>query len=286
MASLEQQIFEKSSATYYFSSKLYPKQIREDIFRLYSFVRTADDYVDCAPQKVDEFTNLCRMWDAAKLEPKFDTTRTSSDTLDERVVKNMVSLVRTYQIDPAWVEAFLASMQSDIDRKTYKTLDESLVYVYGSAEVIGLMMSKIMGLPDEALPYARLQGRAMQWVNFIRDIQEDNDLWRQYFPSDDLALFHLQDLTKETATANKQLFVDFMNVQLGHYRDWQDQASEGFKYIPKRLQIPLKTAASMYDWTAKQIAKDPFIVFEKQVRPRKNQIFRTAASHAVKRKSS
>jgi len=278
--SLEQTIFERGSTTYYFSSKLFPKQVREDVFRLYSFVRIADDYVDAAPQKTAEFTALCRAWDLAKIDNKFDTKRLSTDSLDERVIKNMIYLVREYEIDPALVEAFLASMLADIDKKTFKTLDESLGYVYGSAEVIGLMMSKVLGLPEEALPYARLQGRAMQWINFLRDIEEDNALGRHYFPADDLALYHLPNLNHETALGNHQLFIDFVRMQLAHYQDWQAQAAEGYKYIPKRILVPIKTAAELYAWTARQIQQNPLKVYDQKIKPTKRHLLTAAAKSA------
>jgi 15-cis-phytoene synthase len=283
--SLEQTIFERGSTTYYFSSKLFPRAAREDIFRLYSFVRVADDYVDAIPQKAAEFTALCRAWDAAKMDQKFDTKRLPTDTVDERVIKNIVHLVRQYKLDQSLVEAFLASMQADVDKKTYKTLDESLGYVYGSAEVIGLMISTILGLPEEALPYARLQGRAMQWINFLRDINEDTALGRQYFPTDDLALYHLEDLKHETALGNHQLFIDFVRMQLAHYNDWQAQAAEGYRYIPERLLVPIKTAAELYTWTALQIQKDPFKIYDHKIKPSKQQLVGAAgiASRVIKK---
>ena len=49
------QIFKQGSKTYFYSSVFFPKKVKEDVFILYAFVRTADDYVDCTPQKLDEF---------------------------------------------------------------------------------------------------------------------------------------------------------------------------------------------------------------------------------------
>jgi phytoene synthase len=85
-------------------------------------------------------------------------------------------------------------MQMDIDKREYKTLDDTLEYIYGSAEVIGLFMAQIMGLPEEAHDFAKMQGRAMQFINFIRDIDEDITLGRRYFPTQDLKEFSLANL--------------------------------------------------------------------------------------------
>lgn len=252
--------------------KLFPKHFQDDILRLYSFVLVAEGYVNGQPQKSAEFLALCRTWDLAKVDPKFDVKRLPGDSPDQRVIKNIIYLVRTYKLDPEWVEAFLMSMQADVDNKAYKTLDESLVYVYGSTEVVCLMMSKILGLPDEALPYTRLQGRAIKWISFLRDISANSARGHQYFPSADLSLYHLANLNQETALGSRELFGEFVRMQLGHYRDWQIEANEGYKYIPDDLQQPIRAVSELYAWTARQIEKDPLKVYEKQLKPSEEQL--------------
>ncbi len=272
MATLEQQIFQKGSTTYYFSSQFFPRKMREDVFRLYSFVRVADDYVDSVPAQVKEFHNLRKRWDAAKHDPNFSTHRSIHDSIDQRVIKNIVHVTRKYDYDPAWIEAFLDSMQSDVKGSTFHTIEDTLGYIYGSAEVIGLMMARIMGLPNEAQATAKLQGRAMQFINFLRDIDEDNNLGRCYFPAEDLAKFNLPDLTKATAHQHPEQFQNFMQFQLHRYSEWQAEANTGFRFIPRRLRIPLQTAVDMYNWTGQVIARDPLIIYDHKVKPRKRRI--------------
>lgn len=272
MSSLEKTIFKNGSTTYYFSSKFFPKSVRGDVFKLYSFVRTADDYVDNVPQNKKEFKILRGLWEDAIDELNFNSEPSALDSINERVVKNMVHLARTYRFDTGWVDAFLDSMQADIDKKQYTSLDGSLWYTYGSAEVIGLMMARILGVADSALPFAAMQGRAMQWINFIRDIDEDTKLGRCYFPREDLDKFDLKDLNEKTVRANTEAFSEFVKFQLARYEKWQNKANQGFKYIPRRLQVPLKTAVENYNWTARQIAKNPLVVYEKQLKPRKSRV--------------
>lgn len=275
MSSVEKKIFKKGSTTHYFSAGFFPKPIRKDVLKLYGFVRIADDYVDSYPQNIKEFKILRGLWEDAIEQSDFDLEHRKNDSINERMVKNMVQLVRQYDIKPEWVDAFLESMQADIDHKRYLSLDGSLWYVYGSAEVIGLMMAKILGLPAVALPYAATQGRAMQWINFIRDIAEDNQLQRSYFPADDIKRFGLTDLSEHTARTNTEAFGQFIELQLARYEAWQTEANKGFVHIPKRLRIPLETAVEMYDWTAKHIAKQPLIIYEKKVRPKRTKIVRS-----------
>ncbi|MES2971607.1 MAG: phytoene/squalene synthase family protein [Patescibacteria group bacterium] len=266
-ASPEQQIFKKGSITYYFSSKFFTKKVREDVFKLYSFVRIADDYVDAIPQQTQQFHKLRKLWNQAKLAPPTNHQLPTISSLNERVARNMIDVTRKYDFQTEWIEAFLDAMQADIDKKTYKTLDDTLGYVYGSAEVIGLMMAKIMRLPKESFEAAQMQGRAMQWINFIRDIEEDNALDRQYFPQSDLEKFGIKDLSSKTSRAHPEKFKEFMRFQLSRYYDWQTEAYKGYKFIPRRLRVPLATAADVYNWTARKIDKNPLTVFEQKVKP-------------------
>ncbi len=274
---LETRIFKNGSTTYYFSSKFFPRKVREDVADLYSFVRTADDYVDNKPEQTEKLIKLEEYYLASLKVKSFDFRVKKNDSVDQRVVKNIIRVSRKYGFKDAWVESFIASMKHDISPKTYETLSDSLDYVYGSADVIGLMMAKIMGLPDEALKYAQMQGRAMQWINFVRDIKEDNSLGRCYFPVADLKKFGLASLDEKVALNNPDKFNKFIRFQIKRYYGWQKEANKGFKFIPRRLRIPLQTAVDMYAWTAEQIEKDPFIVFEKKVKPRKRDILRRGA---------
>lgn len=274
----EKNIFRKGSTTYYFSSIFFPKKIKDDVFRLYSFVRVADDYVDVVPANKKAFLALRNRWNRAYKDPHFGTATTDEDSIDERVIKNIVFVVRKYDFEIAWVEAFLDAMQADLEKRTYKTMKDTIWYMHGSAEVIGLMMAKIMGLPDEALTYAKLQGRAMQYINFIRDIQEDNTLGRCYFPETELKKFNIKDVSEKSAQLHPEQFSQFMQAQLEHYDAWQAEADKGMQYIPKRLRVPLQTAVSMYNWTGETIRRNPTIVFTEKVKPQKRHVILKAGT--------
>ncbi len=267
MNTLDDQIFQQASSTYYFSAKLFPTQVREDVTKLYSFVRVADDYVDSIPQQADKFYQLRKHWHAAQNNSSFFVRHSSFDSIDQRVVKNIVHLTLKYKFGPNWIESFLDAMQSDLDFAPFKSLEDTLRYTHGSAEIIGLMMAKIMGLTEESFETAKLQGRAMQWLNFVRDIEEDNQLGRQYFPRQDLEKFRLTDLNMQTAHANPEDFKKFIHFQLNRYHTWQSEAQKGYKYIPESLLVPLQTAVEKYNLTAEQIDQDPLIVFRAKVKP-------------------
>lgn len=257
MNPLYRNIFKNGSKTYYYSSFFFPPSVKEDVFKLYSFVRVADDFVDTIPQMKDEFYEFKELY-----KRSLDDEITGNPIIDgfrEVMVKR--------EFKPEWVESFLGSMEADLYINSYETLSSLRGYLHGSAEVVGLMMANIMSLSEEAHISAMHLGRAMQFVNFIRDIDEDLWLGRNYFPRVDFEEFNLESLEPEEARANPKGFTGFVRKQLDVFNQWQAQAVKGFSFIPKRYLIPIKTASEMYKWTGKVIYKDPFVVYERKVKP-------------------
>ena len=160
----------------------------------------------------------------------------------------------------------------DTYKSEYNNLGELNDYLYGSSEVIGLMMNKVMDIDERAHDSARYLGKAMQFINFIRDIDEDLDLNRTYFPKDTLAKFGLDGLTRGEARRKPKQFRAFVRSQIKVYFDWQKKAETGFVYLPKRMRVAVKTASDMYMWTATKIYKNPFLVYDMQLKPAWNKV--------------
>jgi phytoene synthase len=250
-------IFQKGSRTYFYSSIFFPPYIKKDVFTLYGFVRKVDNYVDSIPQNIEGYYEFKKQYYNAL------DGRKSKDI----VIGSFVELLNNKEFELKWIDSFFESMEMDITKKRYDTLDETIKYIHGSAEVIGLMMAKIMDLPKESYIYSKYLGRAMQYINFIRDIAEDLKLGRIYFPSTDLNKHGLIKLDFDYIQYQKNEFSNFINEQLNRYCKWQNIAEIGYKYIPKRYLISVKTASEMYNWTAQQINSDPMIIYTKKVKP-------------------
>ncbi|MFP4330349.1 MAG: phytoene/squalene synthase family protein [Alkalispirochaetaceae bacterium] len=260
--------FKTGSKTYFNSSVFFPRDVRDDVFVLYGFVRVADNYVDQIPQDAEGFREFCRAYRGA----------VRGVPSGRVIIDSYVELSERHGFPQGWTDAFLASMEMDLTKKEHRTLEESLEYIYGSAEVVGLFMSKILGLPEDAYPAAQMLGRAMQFINFIRDIAEDNQLGRIYLP---LGESSLEDLSLQSAEASPEEFRSFISRQLDRYRQWQQEAERGYRYIPKRYLVPIKTAGDMYNWTAEIIATDPFIVYRRKVKPRRGRILAQVLRNAL-----
>ncbi|WP_052078285.1 phytoene/squalene synthase family protein [Spirochaeta lutea] len=253
-------VFQGGSKTYFTSTRFFPQDKQTLVSILYAFVRIADGYVDDTPQDVQGFYDFCRKYREAR-----DRKLPSGNLIIDEFVKLEAQLAFPH----VWTEAFLHSMELDITTSSYNSIDETLSYIYGSAEVIGLYMTRIMDLHEGSEHYAKLLGRAMQYINFIRDIDEDNRLGRRYLP---LINTSLKSLSREDANKHPDSFINYIRHELDRYFSWQQEAEKGFEYIPKQLRVPIKTASEMYKWTGRQIYRNPFIVFNKKVKPSKLRI--------------
>lgn len=270
--SVQTAVFRGGSTTYFNSSLFFEPSILEEVKNLYGFVRVADDFVDSTPQDAEGFRNFVQSYRQAL----------SGQPSGDAIIDSYVALADRRGFDPAWTEAFLSAMESDLHKRYYATEAETLGYVYGSAEVIGLFMARIMGLPPEAEEPARLLGRAMQYINFIRDVDEDRRLGRRYLPVEGTGL--AEDWVPDPAEAEKQpeAWASFIHRHLYRYRTWQSEAEKGYPYIPRRSRAAVKTAGDMYNWTGSIIEKDPLVVFKRKVKPRKSFILVTAIRNMLR----
>jgi len=174
--------------------------------------------------------------------------------------------VKDWDLKKKWVKAFLDAMEMDLVKNRYHKLEETLAYMYGSAEVVGLMMAKILNLDPASYPFARLLGRSMQYANFIRDFAEDKHMNRIYFPLEDLCSDKIDSKNLDKISQRPE-FTNFIRCQINNFEKWQMEAEKGFKFIPKRYLIPIKTASDMYKWTVAKIKKTPTIVLTKKIKP-------------------
>ena len=262
MENIHKRIFKKGSKTYFTSSIFFPQKAKEAVFKLYAFVRVADDFVDNIPPQIDGFYSFVNKY--------------RNKDLTDPIIKGLYEVKEEYGITDEEIESFLDAMESDTSSPvTYETYADLQKYMYGSAEVIGLMMARIMNLPEKSFPFAQKLGEAMQYINFLRDINEDNSLNRTYIPKNVYTQYKLQSLKQEHVLNNQEAFIEMMQAEIKRYLKVQEIAEHGFHYIPYRYLIPIKTASDMYKWTAHQIYKKPLIVFEKKVKPSKIRIVTT-----------
>ena len=159
--------------------------IQQDIYNIYGFVRFADEIVDSFHDYNKEvlFQNF-----EISLEQALQDKISLNPILDA-----FQNTVHKFKIPNELIAAFMKSMKLDLTKKDYKTKDEYNEYIFGSADVVGLMCLKVFvngnnQQYDELKASAMRLGSAFQKVNFLRDLKADfEDLSRTYFPDTDLS---------------------------------------------------------------------------------------------------
>ena len=121
----------------------------------------------------------------------------------------------------------------------------------------------------------------MQCINALRDIAEDIKLGRSYIPIKDLNEHGLKSLEDQYIKKHPEKFSNLINTHISRFCYWLETAEKGYHYMPKRYLISVKTAMDMYQWTAEQILKNPFIVYEWKVKPLISQIISTVFINLV-----
>lgn len=209
------------STSFASSIRLLHKDLQAPIHNIYGFVRFADEIVDTF-HDYDKLTLL------AEFERDTYTAIDRGISLNP-ILHSFQQTVRKYHIAPDLIEAFFKSMAMDLDKTAYDTAGYS-EYIYGSAEVVGLMCLHVFcdgdtKKYDHLKPYAQSLGAAFQKVNFLRDLRADYlQLNRVYFPHCDFSNF----------TPHDKLKIE---------RDIQHDFDHAYKGI---VQLPLKARFGVY----------------------------------------
>lgn len=182
------------STSFSLATKMLDSSIRNHIYNIYGFVRFADEIVDTFHDfPKEELLNRFEKDLNFSLEKKISLNP---------ILNSFQLTVNKYNIDRKLISAFLKSMRWDLNKSIYKTDKEYKEYIYGSADVVGLMCLKVFVKGDDDLyfklkPAAMSLGSAFQKVNFLRDLKKDyQELDRTYFPNVDFNHFDEETKTK------------------------------------------------------------------------------------------
>ncbi len=260
--------------SYYYATLFFPKEIQQAVMQLYRFVRIPDEIVDHITM-----SDLDRHYAQAKvsLQDMYDDVMQAiTENNQQHPIRwQTAKLFNTYHITHSYVTDFFQAMIQDCTVHRYDSYTQLQWYMYGSAEVVWLMMCEIFQAPTTAYPPARLLWEAMQYTNFLRDIYQDYiDYGRIYMPTDRLAEYGLTHDTIISFCHNKQInaaFEDFMQAQIVHCRWLYQQANQGIKILPKQTQLPVLLASKLYEGILDKIESINYNVFAHSARTDKRQ---------------
>jgi len=232
-------VTETYSTSFALATKMLAPIIRADIYNIYGFVRFADEIVDTFydfPQETlfNSFEN--DLEDALKHKISLNP-----------ILNSFQHTYHKYGIPHHLVESFMKSMRMDLTKNTYKTDEEYKAYIYGSADVVGLMCLMVFVKGNES-EYEKLKdsamalGSAFQKVNFLRDLKTDfEELHRTYFPNTNLN--ELDEATK-TKIIN-EIKADF------------EESFSGILQLPAEAKLGVYTAYKYYYKLLMKLEKTP-----------------------------
>ena len=239
---------EKYSTSFFSAIKLLHKDFRTPICNIYGFVRFADEIVDSFHEH-------------PKADLLADFKKSTYEAIDKKISLNPILnsfqiTVNEYQIDHHLIEAFLYSMELDLEKREYDKAGYE-EYIYGSAEVVGLMCLHVFcaGHKEEyesLKPYAKSLGAAFQKVNFLRDFRADYEgLERIYFPGCNFNNFS----EKDKLEIERDIQKDF------------DHAFEGIQKLPVKARFGVYVAFKYYLSLFKKIKKiQPQKIMQQRIR--------------------
>lgn len=227
------------STSFSMATKMLSETIRQDIYNIYGFVRFADEIVDTFHDYDKELLFNSFSEDLEKaLEMKISLNP---------ILNSFQETYHKYGIDKHMVDAFMKSMRLDLHKQNYITEEEYKDYIYGSADVVGLMCLKVF-VKGNKEKYNLLKesamrlGSAFQKVNFLRDLKADyEDLSRTYFPNTDLS---------KLDESSKKIIIDDIEEDF-------KKGLIGIKQLPLEARFGVFMAYRYYNKLLEKLKKTP-----------------------------
>ena len=229
------------STSFSLATKMLDNSIRSHIYNIYGFVRFADEIVDSFHDhnKKDLLNNF-----------EADLFLSIKDKISLNPILNSFQLtVNKFEIDHDLIKAFMKSMRLDLEKSNYKTQAEYEEYIYGSADVVGLMCLKVFvkgdrNIYDNLKKPAMALGSAFQKVNFLRDLKDDfQELERNYFPNVDFNNFN---------ESSKLIIVNEIETDF-------ETSLNGILKLPKEARFGVYTAYKYYNKLLDILKRTPSI---------------------------
>jgi phytoene synthase len=250
-------------SNYALGTRLFKRQIREATIFFYAFVRYADEIVDNPNETVNGQTHSTIDEFIAEWEEVIEKGPTKKT---HQILRSNYWLFKIYDIPFDYTFDFLLAMKQDLTKERYKTYPELEQYMWGSASIVGHVMTFIVGYRDKtAFDHAKALGEAMQLANFLRDIDEDYvKRNRIYMPQDHLATF----AATEQMIHDRKMTPEFHNF-LKQYVEKNEKLFQlginGIKYL-KSGKFSILLASRMYRENIRILKKREYNIFESKIR--------------------
>jgi phytoene synthase len=243
---------------FHFAFSVLPKERYKSICALYAFTRTADDLSDDESDSRKALENS-RVWREA-----FDAAL-AGDASAHPIMPAVADTFKRYSIPPVYMYELITGTEMDARQNRYEKWEDTYLYCYRVASVIGLMTIHVFGFDDpRAIPLAEKMGIAFQMTNILRDVKEDAERGRIYLPLEDLRRHDIDEQTMLLGQDSPKMrkLVEFeTNRALECYED--GQALIPLIYAESR--DALGSLVAIYKRLLEEIKRRDYDVFSKRV---------------------
>lgn len=234
------------SRSFALASRLMDAHTRQGTILLYAWCRHCDDVIDGqtlghgATALADAPERLARL-------RALTAQACAGQPCDDPVFQGLAEVVRRHRLPPELLMEHLAGFGMDVQPTDYASLDDTLLYCWRVAGVVGVMMARIMGATErETLDRACDLGIAFQLTNIARDVLEDAQISRVYLPADWLAAEGLEGLQDLLVRGHRERVARVAARLVQQAEPYYRSARIGLADLPLRCAWSIATARSVY----------------------------------------
>jgi len=248
----------KGSSSFQAAARLFGRELREDVWQLYAWCRHCDDQIDG-----QDHGGASAPLTAAIQRQRLDTLRRltraalRNERVDDPAFMAFQRVALKHQIPEQWPMELLDGFALDVDATRYEAEDETLLYCWGVAGVVGVMMAAIMGVRDQAvLKRAQDLGLAFQLTNICRDVREDAENGRVYLPGEALREAGVAPEPEALADPESRTAVfEVVRQELKLAERYYRSARVGLRALPFRGALAVSAARCVYREIGRRILR-------------------------------
>ncbi|MGA9291546.1 MAG: presqualene diphosphate synthase HpnD [Ignavibacteriaceae bacterium] len=259
MIDTAKEISKKSKSSFYYAFNLLPNEKRDAMNTVYAFCRQTDDIIDEGNEPDEMKFEKLHKW-RIEFEKAFNG---NSEYLLLNKLANTISKFNI-PLDPFF--ELLKGMEMDLQRKTYLTFDDLVLYCYRVASTVGLMCIEIFGYKNKsAKDFAIDLGIALQLTNILRDIKKDAKNGRVYLPQEDLKRFSYAENDIYLNSYNPN-FVNMMQYEVERAKSYFERATNELDLDDKPSMFAARAMQHIYYKLLKKISDADYDVYSNNIR--------------------
>ena len=270
-AALNQQVMAQGSASFRAATRLFDRELREDVWALYAWCRHCDDQID-GQTLGHGFVALPSDMTRRRL---VELRQQTADAMAGRAVTSppfaaLQAVALRHPLSPQGPDTLLDGLEMDVNPRLYQTMDDLMLYCYRVAGVVGVMMAEIMDArgPD-TLRRAQDLGLAFQLTNIVRDIHEDAASGRVYLPIDVLQRHGIGPEAEAVLNAPPEALHGAARELLDLAEAYYASARIGLRALPLRASLATAAARGVYREIGRRIRRQgPDALYSRMVTPR------------------